>query len=97
MIEYRNPNNATSQRLSRDANELYAKFLTMVLWKYRDVLPDDVVITADDIARQGEHFGGTLGVVVVDDSKGRKGRIRLSVVTEAEGKALSRKAGGLAS
>lgn len=91
MIIERNPNNQTSSRL-RDEQDMYAKLLTMLLWKYRDVLPSDVVITQSDIEAQIAAFNGTLGNIVVDDSQGR---IRLSVVDDAEGRRLARKAGGL--
>jgi hypothetical protein len=84
-----NPNNPTTRRM-QDNQDMYAKLLACVLWKYRDVLPADVVITEADIVE----LSGGLCALVVDDSKGR---IRLSVVDHDEGARIAKRAGGLPS
>lgn len=93
MIIERNPNNPTTRRL-RDEPAMYGKLLLLVLWKFRDVLPAEVVILPADIHAQSEAFGGGLGNLVVDDSQGR---IRLAVVDDREGERIARQEGGRAS
>jgi hypothetical protein len=86
-----NPNNPTTRRM-QDNPDMYAKLLALVLQKYRDVLPTDVVITMSDIAQISNRHRGGVGTIVVDD---RSDGLHVSVVDAERAKAIARRAGGL--
>jgi hypothetical protein len=88
-----NPNHRTT-RAMQDNADMYAKLLCCVLWKYRHLLPPDVLITAEDLAQMQQKFSGTVGTIVVND---QSDGMHLSVVDENEAKRLAKKAGGLPS
>lgn len=64
--------------------EQWHKLLAILLYKYRDVLPRDVVLTSDDI-RAIEQFDPQACVVAHDKADG----LHLRVVTRREGEYLA--------
>lgn len=88
-----NPNHRTT-RAMQDNADMYAKLLCCVLLKYADVLPRDVVITAEDLDRIQRRFNGTVGTIVVND---QRDGMHLSVVDDVEARRLAKRAGGLPS
>lgn len=65
------------------------KLLAFVLWKHRDVLPRDVVVTREDIDALLREFGDGMPVIVANE---KADGLHLSIVTEAEGRRLAAEA-----
>lgn len=78
-----NPNHPVTQAL----DDQWHKLLALVLVKLGQ---ERVVLTSEDVAAVAARPGGT--VVIAHASRGS---IEVRIVTEAEGEALARKAGGL--
>jgi hypothetical protein len=81
----RNPNHP----VVRELEQQWHKLLGVVLHKYRDVLPNEVHITADDI--QAFSDSGLANIVAHPSGD----TIRIFLVTDEEATRLARKAGGL--
>lgn len=79
-----NPNHPVTRKLETE----WHKFAAIVLWKYRDVLPNTVTITALDL-EEFERSG--LQTIV---AHAHKETIDLRLVTDAEAEALLREHGG---
>lgn len=82
-----NPNHPVVQAL----DDQWHKLAAIVLFKYRDVLPNTIVITGADI----EAFirSGLTNIVAHD----RRDGMHLSLVNDDDGMRLAREAGGLPS
>ena len=76
-----NPDNRTTQGL----REQWYKLLAVVLWKHRDALPNEVVITGSDIEALLHAFPGMPVIVAHQRADG----LVLRVVDESEGQRLA--------